>query len=124
MMCDTEHEGREWHFYVNDMLEFGEKAIQYTNELDQDSFTGNDLIYDATLRNIELIGEAATHIPTRVREASPEIPWRDIIGVRNRVAHGYLHISDSVIWSLIQDAIPDLLPKLRRLLDSVEREQQ
>ena len=124
MMCDTEHEGREWRFYVQDMLEFGNRALQYTNGMDQDSFTENALIYDATLRNIELIGEAATHIPAWVREASPEIPWRDIIGVRNRVAHGYLHISDSVIWSLIQDAIPDLLPKLRRLLDSVEREQR
>ena len=123
-MCDAEHEGREWYFYVQDMMEFGEKVLSYTDGLDQNSFTGDGITYDATLRNIELIGEAATHIPAWVREASPEIPWRDIIGVRNRVAHGYLHISDSVIWSLIQDAIPDLLPKLRHILDSAEREHQ
>ena len=121
-MCDSEHEGREWYFYIQDMVEFGEKALTYTDGLDQDSFTNDALTYDATLRNIELIGEAATHIPVWVREANPDIPWRDIIGVRNRVAHGYLHISDSVIWSIIQDAIPDLLPKLRRLLDSVGQE--
>ncbi len=115
-MCDAEHEGREWRFYVQDMLEFGEKVLSFTDGLDQEAFTADVLTYDATLRNIHLMGEAATHIPARVRESHSDIPWRAIVGARNRLAHSYLHISDSVIWSIVQDAIPDLLPKLRRLL--------
>ena len=70
------------------------------------------------LRNIQLIGEAATDVPIQVREAHDDIPWRAIIGVRNRLAHSYLHISNSVIWSIVQDAVLDLLPKLRSLLES------
>ena len=119
-MCEAERQRRHWTLYVQDMLAFGEKVLSFTDGLDQDTFTADVLTYDATLRNIELIGEAATHIPVVVRAAHPDIPWRAIVGARNRLAHGYLDISDSVIWSIVQDAIPDLLPKLRRLLDSVQ----
>lgn len=119
-MCEAERQRRHWTLYVQDMLAFGEKVLAFTDGLDQATFTADVRTYDATLRNIELIGEAATHIPVVVRAAHPDIPWRAIVGARNRLAHGYLDISDSVIWSIVQDAIPDLLPKLRRLLDSVQ----
>ena len=62
--------------------------------------------------------EAATHVPAAMREAHAGIPWREIVGVRNRLAHSYLHSSESTMWSIVQDAIPDRLPKLRSLLES------
>lgn len=58
---------REWHLYINDMIAFCEKVLAYTEGLDQGGFTAQDLTYDATLRNLELIGEAATQIPDAVR---------------------------------------------------------
>ena len=118
-MCDAGHPGREWRFYIQDMIEFGEKVISFTTGLDQDAFIADALIYDATMRNIELIGEAATHVPTSVRDSHPYIPWRAIVGARNQLAHSYLDINDSVIWSIVQDAIPNLLPQLRKLLDDM-----
>ena len=121
-MYDPARRDREWRFYVRDMIEFCETVLYYTDGLDMDGFIADKRTYDATLRNIELIGEAATHIPSQVRDARPDIPWRVIIGMRNRLAHGYLHINDSVIWSTIQDAIPDALPKLRNLLDTATRD--
>ena len=121
-MSDAPRENREWRFYIQDMLEFGEKVLSYTDGLNQDAFIADGLTYDATLRNIQLIGEAATHIPPDVRESYPDVPWRTIVGTRNRLAHSYLHISDSVIWSIIQDAIPTLLLQLRTLLDSTGQE--
>jgi len=75
----------------------------------------DEQIYDATLRNLELIGEAATHIPDEVRTAHPEIPWRLIIATRNRLIHGYLGIDDDTVWSIIQDNMPELLPLLKTL---------
>ena len=123
-MYDDQHEGRAWRFYVQDMLEFGQKVLSYTDGMDEASFVADVRTYDATLRNIELIGEAATHVPDEVREAHSEVEWREIVGVRNRLAHGYLQISDRVIWSIVQDAIPNLLPKLRLLLDSYRSGQE
>ncbi len=123
-VCESDAEARHWRLYVQDMIEFSEKVLSYTDGFDQDAFVSDGRTFDATLRNIELIGEAATHVPDEIREENTHIPWRVIIGTRNRVAHAYLGLDDDVIWSIIQGDVPDLLPKLRCLLDSVDREQQ
>ena len=121
-MSESEHEKRNWSMYVRDMIEFSEKVLSYTAGLSQDAFTSDSLTYDASLRNIELIGEAATHIPAQVRHAYSDIPWREVIGARNRVAHGSLDIDNDVVWDIIQADIPDLLPKLRRMLEPTATE--
>lgn len=110
-------EDRDWRPYVHDMVEFGERVVAYVEGLDQQAFTSDQRTYDATLRNVELLGEAATHVPEHVRDAHPEIAWRQIIGTRNRLAHGYLGIDDDVIWDIIQTDIPDLLAAFQRLLN-------
>ncbi len=106
---------REWRFYLEDMIGFAEKAIAYTDGLDQASFVVSGLNYDATVRNLELTGEAATHIPDAVRAANPQIPWRLVIATRNRLIHGYLGIDNDTLWSIIRDDIPPLLAELRNL---------
>ena len=103
---------REWRFYIDDMIEFGEKVMAYTEGLDQAEFIASGLTYDATLRNLELIGEAATHIPEEIRTAHSEIPWRMIIATRNRLIHGYLGIDDDTLWSIVRDDVPGLLEML------------
>ena len=115
-MSETPGENRHWTLYVQDMLEFSERVLSYTDGMDQNAFEADGLTYDATLRNIQLIGEAATHIPDGVREAHSDVPWRAIIGTRNRLAHSYLHISKIVIWSIVEDAIPNLIPHLHQIL--------
>ena len=81
------------------------------------------MTYDTTLRNLELIGEAATHIPTGIRERAAQVPWRQIIATRNRLIHGYLGIDDDVLWSIIEDDIPSLLVSLRALRDEADESQ-
>jgi len=121
-MSDAESGFREWRFYVEDMLEFCDRVLMYTAGLDKHTFLSEQRTYDATLRNLELIGEAATHVPSEARKAHSDVPWHAIIGTRNRLAHGYLHISDDVIWSIIQDAIPNLASSLRILLDTANED--
>lgn len=106
---------REWRFYLDDMINFAAKILAYTDGLDQAGFVTSGLTYDATLRNLELIGEAATHIPDEVRGAHPEIPWRMIIANCNRLIHGYLGIDDDTVWSIIRDDVPVLLPMIKAL---------
>jgi len=105
----------EWRFYLDDMIDFAGKVLAYTDGLDQARFVASGITYDATLRNLELIGEATTHIPDEVRVAHPEIPWRMIIATRNRLIHGYLGVDDDTLWSIIQDDVPELLPLLKAL---------
>ncbi len=111
---------REWRFYLADMIQFAGKVLSYTNGLNQAEFLKSSLTYDATLRNLELIGEAATHIPDEVCSSHPEIPWRMIIATRNRLIHGYLGIDDDTIWSIIQDDVPELLPMLEELSNKMQ----
>ena len=110
---------REWRFYLDDMVGFAEKVLAYTHGLDQAAFESSGLNYDATLRNLELIGEAATHIPDTVRQTYADIPWRMIVATRNRLIHGYLGIDNDTVWSIIQDEVPTLLQQLKTM-----REQQ
>lgn len=113
----SDQQPRAWRFYLDDMIGFAEKAIEYSAGFDQAGFVASELHYDATVRNLELIGEAATHIPDDVRSANPQIPWRLVIATRNRLIHGYLGIDDDTLWSIIQDDLPSLLPQLRALRD-------
>jgi uncharacterized protein with HEPN domain len=106
---------REWRFYIDDMIEFGEKVVAYTRGFDQQRFVESGITYDATLRNLELIGEAATHVPDDVRTANPQVPWRLVIATRNRLIHGYLGIDNDTLWSIVVSDVPPLLDDLRSL---------
>ena len=123
-MSDAEQQSPAWDFYIEDMLEFGEKVLSYTDGLNEAAFLADSLTYEATLLNILLIGEAARHIPHDVREAYLDIPWNAIIGTRNRVIHGYRQVDQAILWSIIQDAIPALIPQLQKLLEDVQKEKR
>lgn len=106
---------REWRFYIDDMISFAEKVVAYTDGLNQESFVVSGLNYDATVRNLELIGEAATNIPDEIRQKYPQIPWRLVVATRNKLIHGYLGIDNDTLWSIIQTDVPVLLKELHKL---------
>lgn len=110
---------REWRFYLDDMINFAQNVLSYVADMDQNKFVASKLNYDATLRNLELIGEAAMHVPDEVRDAYPAIPWRMIIATRNRLIHGYLGIDNDTLWSIINDDVPTLLEELVLLRDKI-----
>lgn len=114
-MCADETQQREWRFYLDDMLEFARKAMAYTQGLNQEQFVQDTLTYDATLRNLELIGEAATKVPNWVQENHPEIPWRKMIATRNRLIHAYLGIDNDIVWSIVCDDLPELIESLEEI---------
>ncbi len=106
---------RAWRFYLDDMRAFVDAALLYTAGMTQEEFLGNRLVFDATVRNIELIGEAARNIPEQIRDSAPDIPWRQKIATRNRLIHAYLGIDDDTLWSIIRDDLPALAQQLDRL---------
>ena len=112
---------RNWRLYVEDMLVFARKVQDYTADQDQASFETNSSVFDATLRNLELIGEAATHLPDEIRCSFPDIPWRMIIATRNQLIHAYLGIDNDTVWSIIEDDLPELIQNLALILESRSR---
>lgn len=97
------------------MIACCEKVLAYTEDFDQERFEQSALNYDATIRNLELIGEAAMHIPDDARQLAPHIEWRRIVATRNRLIHGYLGIDNDMLWSIIVSDIPKLIIDLKSL---------
>ncbi|MBT8134140.1 MAG: DUF86 domain-containing protein [Gammaproteobacteria bacterium] len=97
------------------MIRFAHNVQTYTEGLNQAGFVASGISYDATLRNLELIGEAATHVPENIQSQYADIPWRLVIATRNRLIHGYLGIDDDTVWSIIQEDVPVLLSALEQI---------
>ncbi|MEQ1814316.1 MAG: DUF86 domain-containing protein [Candidatus Nitrotoga sp.] len=116
-------QARAWRLYVDDMILFAEKVLAYTDGLERAQFEASGITYDATVRNLELIGEAATHIPIHVRDFASDVQWREIISMRNRLIHGYLGIDNDTLWSVIQEDVPQLLDALLALKKSADENQ-
>jgi uncharacterized protein with HEPN domain len=106
---------REWRVRVTDIVEAAERAIAYVRGLTFDQFASDPRTIDAVSYAIVVIGEAAKAIPEPVIRAAPEIPWTDIRGMRNRVAHEYFGVDVKVLWQTVRDDLPPLLATLRTL---------
>lgn len=106
---------REWLDFYEDMIVACKAIIEYSKEHSQQSFCKSKLHYDATIRNFEILGEAAKLIPIEIRAAVLEIPWAKLIALRNIVIHEYFEIDDYILWDVITNKIPDILKILQTL---------
>ena len=89
---------REVLLLVEDMLDATNKIFTYTKGLSYEQFISDNKTIDATVRNFEIIGEAANRIPNDFKFTHPEIEWRRIIGLRNRIIHEYFGIDYLIVW--------------------------
>ena len=99
---------RNWRLYWQDILSFCERVDRYTAGMDRATFEADDRTQDAVLRNLELIGEAAKHLPPEARALAPTIAWRKIAGMRDVPAHNYFGIDDEILWDVISIEVPSL----------------
>lgn len=107
---------REYRLYLNDMRVACQKTLRYTRNLTLDQFLKDEKTFDAVLHNLEILGEAAKHIPPDVQSPYPHVEWRKIAGLRDVIAHEYLGIDEDILWDIIENRIPLLLNDLLRIL--------
>lgn len=111
---------REYKLFLLDILECIKRIEKYTDGFTQKKLEGNELVADAVIRNLEIIGEAAKNIPADLRKQSPEIPWKKIIGFRNIVIHEYFKVDLSNTWTIIDIQLPVLKPQIKELLKRIK----
>ncbi len=107
---------KRWDVYVEDMIDACQQVLRYTEGVSRDDFFADIMRYDATIRQLEVLGEAANRISDEVHEAHPEIPWRKIVDNRNYLIHGYDGIKPDELWGTISESVPRLAPRLPGLL--------
>ena len=107
---------REYTDYLNDMLENAEKALSFVEGMEFDDFQKDDKAVYAVIRAFEIIGEAARQIPENVREANPDIPWREITGMRNKLTHEYFGVNMKVVWRTVKEDLPVIIPALKEMI--------
>jgi len=108
---------REYRLFLEDIRDSCQKILNYTENLSFKQFVNNEMAYDAILRNVEIVGEAAKQIPETVRNQYPEADWRRIAGLRDIVAHQYFGIHDEIIWDVVVNKIPVLLHQIQDILE-------
>ena len=106
---------RSWELFLQDIEEAALKIQRHTLGVSFEEFVANDLLYDAVVRNLEVMGEAAKGIPAEVRSRTPSVDWRRIAGLRDVLTHAYFAIDNETLWDIIQNKIPELLAQVAHL---------
>ena len=91
----------------------------YVESVGIDTFTTNSMMFNATVRQLEIIGEAANRLSEQVQTENKSIPWRQIIGLRNMVIHEYFGIDKILVWNVIKQNLPDLKIKISLIIDTL-----
>jgi len=92
--------------YFEDIVDSIEKIEKYISDMSLEDFKKNDLVQDAVLRNLEIIGEASNNLSEEIKNKHKEVPWKRIIGMRNIISHKYFGIDLEIIWEIITTNLP------------------
>lgn len=105
--------------YLGHIVEAIRRIGRYTAGLDEAAFLKDELVQDAVIRNIEIVGEAARNIERHHPDFAtrhPDVPWEDVYLMRNRVSHGYFTVDLEIVWTTVKRDIPELEEQAKRLL--------
>lgn len=103
---------REWPFRIKDILQAIGDIQEYTKDMTASEFKKNKLVFAAVVRNLEIIGEASVHIPRTLRDAHPDVPWKQMIAMRNIMIHEYFGVNIGIVWQAVQKDLPALKQQL------------
>uniref|UniRef100_A0A7J3M3C7 DUF86 domain-containing protein n=1 Tax=Archaeoglobus fulgidus TaxID=2234 RepID=A0A7J3M3C7_ARCFL len=112
---------REFLDYVEDIVEAMKDAMSFVEGMDYEDFAKDKRTAYAVIRAIEVIGEAVKKVPISVRKRYPEIPWKEMAGMRDKVIHEYFGVDLRIIWKTVKEDIPNLRPLFEKILKDFEK---
>jgi uncharacterized protein with HEPN domain len=112
---------RDFGLYLEDIIDSIEKIERYTKDMDSESLRNDDKTLDAVIRNLEVIGEAVKNIPQGAKEAFPEIPWKRVSSMRDKLIHEYFGIRYDIISETIKNRLPELKSVIREMLCDLDK---
>ena len=112
---------RDYGSYLEDIIEHMNYAEEFIRDMTFDEFKSDKKTVLSVTKCIEVGGEATKHIPDQIRERYPEIPWRDMAGIRDRLVHGYFKVDLSIVWTTVTIEFPELRSMLENVLADMDR---
>jgi uncharacterized protein with HEPN domain len=109
------------HEYIHHILDEVDYILSQIKDLDYESFARNPTIKRAFVRSLEIIGEASRKIPDDVKAIQPDIEWRKVTGMRDRLIHDYFGVDYTIVWDVATTKLQDLRSKMQTLLDSIAK---
>jgi uncharacterized protein with HEPN domain len=109
---------RDFLLFLADIEKSAAKIVEHTSGRARDECLADDLRFDGILFNLQIIGEAVKKLPVDLRQRYPDVPWREIAGLRDFVAHAYFALDVEILWDAIQNDIPSLLARVREILQA------
>ena len=106
--------------YVEDILDAMEKAELLLKDVTYEEFEADFRINFATVRALEIVGEATKRLPLDLREQYSEIPWKGMAGMRDRIIHGYDNVDLEIVWDVVKRDIPKISPQIKQILADYE----
>jgi uncharacterized protein with HEPN domain len=103
--------------YIDHILLCISKIQEYTKDLQKTDFDKNEMLQDAVIRNVEIIGEATKKISADLKSQNGEIPWKEMSGMRDKLIHDYLGVDIDVVWRTVQEDIP----LIKSLIQNINR---
>lgn len=104
--------------YIDDILSSIKKINKFCKGIGKEDFMENELLMDGVVRNLEIIGEAASNLTASFRERYKEIEWRKMIGMRNRIIHAYDTVDFEIVWDVVRKDLPELKKKLKAIVSN------
>jgi len=112
---------RDYLLFLEDIIDAIQKIEKYTKTETFETFAINDMAVDAVIRNFEIIGEAARNVPKEIQEKYPYVEWKEMIGFRNVLIHGYFGINFRNVWNTTKNNIPLLKEHILKMKDEYEQ---
>jgi len=115
---------RDPKLFIIEIIRAIEKIDNYIKNISFEDFLKNEMVQDAVIRNLEIIGEAARNIPEDIRNILPDIPWKRIVGFRNIVIHEYFDVDLSVVWQICKKDLPTQKSQFQKLNNILENNEE
>lgn len=106
---------RNYNLYLKDILDAIEKIYEYTKNLSFEDFSKNSIVVDAVIRNFEIIGEAAKNVPEEIKLSHPDIPWKEMAGMRDKIIHEYFGVDLEIVWETIKSRLNILKGSIKNI---------
>ncbi len=112
---------RDYGDYLQDILNAIDETAEFTEGFSFERFVRDPKTINAVVRSLEVLGEAAKRIPDNLRHRTPDVPWKRMAAMRDKLIHEYFGVDLSIVWTVIKEELPPLRPDIARLLDEEER---